>query len=145
VRSFRPPLSRPIPVVEPVGAVRLLEAVVERGITVRPPHIDTHYQAFCDPSGGMSDAFTAAIAHKEERQSGERIVVDCLFERHAPFNPSEVIEDIARLLKTYRVSEVTGDRYAAAFVVEAFRKSGIEYRHSRLDRKRCFQATALRS
>jgi hypothetical protein len=113
----------------------LLESAVERGVVVRPPIGDTAYAAFCDPSGGMSDAFTCSIAHKEPNG---RIVVDNLYERRAPFNPSEVIEDISRLLKAYRITEVTGDRYAAAFVVEAFGKCGIQYVHSRLDRSEVY-------
>jgi hypothetical protein len=113
----------------------LLEAAIERGCHVRPPIPDIGYKAFADPSGGSNDAFTCSIAHKEQ---SDRIVVDCLYERRAPFNPSEVVEEIARLLKTYRISEVTGDRYAAAWVVEAFSKCGITYRHSKLDRSEIY-------
>jgi hypothetical protein len=113
----------------------LLDAAVERGVVVRPPILDGTYSAFCDPSGGMADAFTACIAHKEENG---RVIIDCLYERRPPFNPSEVIEDIGRLLKTYRLSEVTGDRYAAQFVVEAYRKCGIQYVRSRLDRSEIY-------
>jgi hypothetical protein len=66
------------------------------------------YVAFTDPSGGGSDAFTLAVAHR----SGERIVVDCLRTWLPAFNPAGVVAEAAALLKTYRCREVTGDRYA---------------------------------
>jgi hypothetical protein len=109
----------------------IIEAAVDNGTTVRPylgPNIK--YVAFADPSGGSADSFTLAIAHSE----GEQAVLDCLFERKPPFNPSEAVGEVAALLKSYELHEVTGDRYAAAWVVEAFAKEGITYRHSERDR-----------
>ena len=38
-----------------------------------------------------------------------------------------VVDDFAALLKSYRVSRVTGDRYAGEFPRELFRKHGIAY------------------
>lgn len=116
----------------------LLDSCVELGVTVRPPIANVTYAAFADPSGGRGDSFTAAIAHRELHQGRERTVHDLIFERRPPFNPSEVIEEIAALLKSYRCSTVTGDRYAAEFVVEAFRKQGITYRASKLDRSEIY-------
>jgi hypothetical protein len=109
----------------------LLEASVDVGVVVRPPITDTRYFAFADPSGGSHDSFTLAISH---RNKGGSIALDLLYERHAPFNPSEVVTEIAALLKTYRCSHVVGDKYAARWVVEAFAKVGITYRHSDADR-----------
>src|ERR1035438_5271354 len=51
-----------------------------------------------------------------------------------PFNPSEVTEEIAALLKSYGCSQVVGDRYAAGWTVEAFQKVGIKYIQSERDR-----------
>lgn len=116
----------------------MLDAAVEPGVTVRPPIEGVVYHAFTDPSGGVSDAFTLSIAHREMRNGGERVVVDLLYERRPPFNPSEVIAEIATHLRQYRCSTVTGDRYATEFVVEAFRKEKIEYRHSKLDRSEIY-------
>jgi hypothetical protein len=109
----------------------LLEAAVDRGVLVRPPVTDTNYFAFVDPSGGSHDSFTLGIAHRDKDGS---IVLDLLYERHAPFNPSEVVAEIAALLKTYSCSHVVGDKYAAGWVIEAFAKVGITYRHSDADR-----------
>jgi hypothetical protein len=116
----------------------LLDAAVEPGVLVRPPLSDVAYHAFADPSGGRGDSFTASIAHREYRDGGERTVVDLVYERFAPFNPSEVIEEIAALLRSYRCSSVTGDKYAAEFVVEAFRHCGIRYIDSKLDRSEIY-------
>ena len=109
----------------------LLEAAIDTNVLVRPPVTDTKYFAFADPSGGSHDSFTLGIAHRDKDGS---IVLDLLYERHAPFNPSEVVAEIAALLKTYRCSHLVGDKYAAGWVVEAFAKVGITYRHSDVDR-----------
>jgi hypothetical protein len=109
----------------------LLEAAVDVGVLVRPPVTDTKYFAFVDPSGGSHDSFTLGIAHRDKDGN---IGLDLLYERHAPFNPSEVVAEIAALLKSYGCSQVVGDKYAAKWVVEAFAKVGIAYRHSDADR-----------
>jgi hypothetical protein len=109
----------------------LLEAAVDRGVLVRPPVLGTNYFAFADPSGGAHDSFTLGISHREKDGC---VVLDLLFERKAPFNPSEVTEEIAALLKSYRCADVTGDKYAAQWVVEAFSKVGVRYIQSEADR-----------
>jgi hypothetical protein len=109
----------------------LLDAAVDRGVVVRPPTAGITYRAFADPSGGAHDSFTLGISHREK---DETVVLDLLFERKAPFNPSEVTEEIAALLKSYGCSQVTGDRYAAGWTVEAFQKVGIKYVQSERDR-----------
>jgi len=108
----------------------LIESAVDLGVTVRPPVAGVSYRAFCDPSGGMSDSFTCGIAHAE----GEIAVLDCLLEIPAPFNPATATGDVARTLKSYGLSEVAGDRYAASWVVDAFSRHGVRYVHSDRDR-----------
>jgi hypothetical protein len=109
----------------------LIEAAVDAGVVARPPIPGTPYRAFADPSGGAHDSFTCAIAH---RQGDDLVVLDALYERRAPFNPSEAVEEIVTLLRSFGLNEVTGDRYSAQWVVEAFAKRGIIYRHSERDR-----------
>jgi hypothetical protein len=109
----------------------LLDAAVDRGVVVRPPVAGTTYFAGADPSGGAQDSFTLSVSHREK---DDVVVLDLLFERRAPFNPSEVTEEIAALLKSYGCSQVTGDKYAANWVVEAFAKTGIKYVPSERDR-----------
>jgi hypothetical protein len=81
------------------------------------------YVAFVDPSGGSADSFTMAIGHRD----GESVVIDATREARPPFSPQTVVDDFATLLKTYRVSKVSGDHYAGEFPRELFRKRGIAY------------------
>jgi hypothetical protein len=81
------------------------------------------YHGFVDPSGGSADSFTVAVSHAD----GERVVIDAVREITPPFSPDAVIEEYATLLKSYRVTSVTGDRYAGEFPRELFRKAGIQY------------------
>ena len=71
-----------------IDAVR---ACIETGVRERPPLAGVTYRAFCDPSGGSSDSMAMAIAHAE----GNRYVLDCIRERHAPFSPESVVEEFS--------------------------------------------------
>src|SRR5262245_58329037 len=109
----------------------LLDAVTDKAVLVRAPQPGVRYIAGCDASGGRNDSFTAAISHRER---DGRIVLDALFWRKAPFNPSEVVADVASLLREYKTVQVTGDKYAAGWTVEAFAKNQIRYVQSECDR-----------
>jgi hypothetical protein len=82
------------------------------------------YRAFTDPSGGSQDSWTLAIAHLDNA----KVVLDAIRETRPPFSPAAVVEDYAKLLKSYGVSEVEGDHYAGEFPRELFRQQGITYR-----------------
>ena len=43
------------------------------------------------------------------------------------FNPEDVVIEFAAVLKTYRITEVQGDRYAGEWPRERFREHGITY------------------
>ena len=90
------------------------------------PASGSFYRAFVDPSGGSADS-----SHARRRPQGgtsdKRIVIDAVRERRPPFSPEDVVEEFATLLETYRVSSVTGDRYAGEFPRELFRKHGVNY------------------
>ena len=109
---------------------QLIEAAVDRDIMVRPPLPDVRYHSFVDSSGGVRDSFTAAVAHNESSVA----VLDCLIEIRAPFNPDGATARIADVLKSYRCHTTVGDRYGAQWIVQAFEKCGIAYRHSDRDR-----------
>jgi hypothetical protein len=81
------------------------------------------YIAFVDPSGGSSDAMTAAIAHRE----GDTAILDAVRERQPPFSPEAVVSEFADLCRSYRVAKVYGDRYAGESPREQFRKNGVNY------------------
>ena len=100
---------------------------IDPGVRERPFDQRHRYFAFCDPSGGAHDAMTIGIAHVE----GERAILDCLREVRPPFDPSDVVLEFVRLLGRYRISTVTGDRYAAEWVVGPSRCMGFATRRAR--------------
>ena len=75
------------------------------------PAANNFYRAFTDPSGSSDDSFALAISHKSKGQ----IIIDAIREARPPFSPDAVVDDFAALLKSYRVSRVTGDQYAGEF------------------------------
>lgn len=123
-----------------------LDACVRHGVCNLLPATGTRYEAFVDPSGGVRDAFTAAVGHRD----GERIVVDAVRAWKAPFSPPAVVAESATWLKGYGVRQVTGDRYAGEFSRELYRAQGIGYALSEHDRSQLYltllpqvQATAV--
>ena len=108
-------------------ALEVLEACTANGLFEISPLSSVRYTAFVDPSGGSSDSFTLAIAHREP---DDRVVLDCVRETRAPFAPEEVVTEFCQTLKSYGVTKVTGDRYAGEWPREQFRKRGVSYEPS---------------
>jgi len=110
-----------------------VEAVTITGrIELAPVRIN-RYVAFVDAAGGSGqDSMTMAIAHLDNK-SGVAIVdaVRCV---KPPFSPEQVVTDFCALLKSYRLTQVTGDHWGGDFVREQFRKRGINYQVSKKDR-----------
>jgi len=117
----------------------LIEAAVDRGVMVRAPQPHIRYHSFCDPSGGQSDSFTCAVAHAEDHTA----VLDCLVEIRPPFNPDAATAQLAGVLRSYRCGSTTGDKYAAQWVVQAFRRCGINHQHSERDSSALYLARCL--
>jgi hypothetical protein len=107
-----------------------IENAVDVGVMVRPPVTGIKYFSGCDPSGGRHDSFTLAISHCEK----DVAVLDCVVEIKAPFNPTTATQQIAAVLKSYGLSETTGDKYGAGWIPDAFLKCKISYRPSARDR-----------
>lgn len=99
-----------------------------------PPMPGVRYMAFVDPSGGGSDEYSLCIGHIEKPY---RLVVDLLVGQRR-VNPATVTTDYAKLLKTYNVFEVTGDRYAGQWVAQEFSKNGITYHYSEKNRSELY-------
>lgn len=108
----------------------VLEQVTVPGRLGLPPLPGVTYTAFADPSGGSADSFTLAIAHHERRGDTVVAVLDLLAERRPPFSPEAVVEEFAGILKSYKLSAVTGDRYSGAWCPERFAHHGIHYEAS---------------
>jgi len=115
--EFRADISAFIP-------AEIVEAVTVAGRFVLPRAEGVRYFAFADPSGGRADSFALAIAH---RNTEGRAVLDLLHERRPPLSPDAVAREYSDILKGYGLAKVAGDRYAADWVAEAFKKNGILY------------------
>lgn len=100
-----------------------VEACVSVDVQERSPISGVRYSAFVDPSGGSADSMTLAIGHWQD----DVVVIDAVRERRPPFNPEDVVLEFAAILKSYRISTVTGDRYAGEWPRERFREQGIAY------------------
>ena len=107
-------------------SLAVLEACTADGLFEIPPVSGTAYLAFCDSSGGSSDAMTLAIAHHDDGVA----VLDCIREVRAPFQPENVVMDFCQTLSSYGVGVVTGDRYAGEWPREQFSKRNVTYRPS---------------
>jgi hypothetical protein len=88
------------------------------------------YVAGVDPSGGSSDSMTLSISHAIE----DRGILDLAREWRAPFNPDDVVREIADICRRYGITRVIGDRYAGEWVRERFRVHGITYELASLTR-----------
>ena len=87
------------------------------------------YTAHVDPAGGGKDAFAVAVGH----QDGNRVIVDCVRAWYSK-NPDGTVDECVDLVRRYGVTKVKGDRYSAEWCREAFRKRGVSYEWSDLDR-----------
>jgi hypothetical protein len=112
----------------------LVEAAVERNTKERQPQSRFVYQAACDVSGGQRDSFAFAISHRED----DNIVLDLVREIPAPFDPAEAMNEMAGTLTRYRCRVVTGDAYAANWVVGEARRYNLSYRHSARNRSQIY-------
>jgi hypothetical protein len=89
-----------------------------------PPVNRCRYFGFVDPAGGGKDEFTVGIGHVEDGCT----VVDVVRGRRG--TPANIVEEYAALLKEYRISRATSDRYAGQWPVDEFKKHGITVEQS---------------
>jgi hypothetical protein len=87
-----------------------------------PPQEDIVYEAFTDANAGGSDAYGACVAHKV----GDDYIVDAVRGTYGG-DPEVITQDYADLLRSYRITKVTGDNFAKEWVAGAWRKLGFEY------------------
>lgn len=109
-------------------------AVLE-GVPQLPAMAANHYKAFVDMSGGKVDSSCLAISHNDDGYAA----LDLVFEVRSPHNPEDAVRDFVETLKRYRIHEVTGDRYSGNWCQSAFRRKGIAYHESKLDKNTIYQ------
>ena len=118
-------------------SMEAIEAVTVKNVSVMPYNSNFTYTAFTDSSGGARDDWTLAICHQEN----DLIILDCLVGYKPPFSPSNVVEDLSKVLAEYKIKYVFGDRYAGEFPRELFAQHGINYLVSEFNRSQLYLET----
>ena len=75
------------------------------------------------------------MAHRDRDNN---IILDALYERKAPFNPSDAVADIVKLAREYRCGRIVSDAYAGAWVSESFNKHGVLHILSDRDKSKAY-------
>ncbi len=104
-----------------------IDAITCWGRSELPPEPGIAYSAFCDPSGGASDAMTLAVAHLQDGTIG---ILDAALEIRPPFDPDAAVAECAALLRRFGLVRITGDRYAGQWPVARFAAHGITFEQS---------------
>jgi hypothetical protein len=104
-----------------------IDAVTMWGRHELPPEPQAAYAAFCDPSGGVSDAMTLAIGHLGRNAV---CVLDALIECRPPFDPEAAVAQCAALCRRYGVAKIVGDKYAGEWPRARFAEHGVEFEQS---------------
>jgi hypothetical protein len=116
-------------------SAEVLDACITPGCYERGYEGRLRYQGFVDMSGGSIDSSALCIAH---RGDDGRAVIDCVREVRAPHSPVEAVRQFCETLATYRIHEVTGDRYAAEWSAEQFRAAGVTYNASERNKSQLY-------
>lgn len=99
---------------------------------VIPPQSGKRYVAFVDVAGGGADEYTIAISHRES----DRVVIDGVWAERG--NPADITASYAKILKQYQIRRIVGDRYAAEWPRQEYRKHGITMDNSELNRSELY-------
>ncbi len=105
-----------------------VHACVSAKVLERPPQRGISYFGCVDPSGGSSDSFSLAIGHVDHAR--QMVILDCLREITPPFSPEAATGELAKVLRSYHINRITGDRYAGDWPVEQFAKHNIFFEQS---------------
>jgi hypothetical protein len=113
----------------PEGAAFDQGAVLRCVVTGRRslPYDEAHrYIAGVDMSGGSSDDAVMCIAHVVE---GKRVVLDRIGKQLGapPFDPRAAVRQFCDVLKSYRITKVTGDAFAGQTFRKDFEDRGVGY------------------
>ncbi len=108
----------------------IVDAAIMRGKQVLAPAGEA-YVEFVDVSGGVNDAHAIAIAFRDNATA--HAVLACAREVKSA-DTEAVVSEFAAILKSYGLTYVYGDRYGAQWVVDAFKRHGIDLRKSPHDR-----------
>lgn len=111
-----------------------IDLLVKEDVFSRAPDDDKRYFAFVDVSGARKDSFAYAIAHPEN----DFVVLDCVYEKTAPYDVNKEVSDCSDQLKYYSVFQVTGDKYSGDVYAQKFREHHIHYKFAENDKSELF-------
>jgi hypothetical protein len=105
---------------------QLVEELIDRGCREREYDRSIRtYRAFTDEAGGSGqDASTLSIVHVER---DGLIVQDVMRIWKPPFNSQAVFSEKARILKSFRLGRVVGDKWAGGLPPALYRAEGIAF------------------
>jgi hypothetical protein len=106
-----------------------LEAATDTGVIQRPPssNFSTRYFAFADAAGGAragGDSFALAICRGDKDGV---VYLDRLLEREPPFHPATTVAEFVEVLRSYRITQVTGDHFSGGWASSEFLRHNIQY------------------
>jgi hypothetical protein len=104
-----------------------VDAVICWGRHELPPEPGIAYAAFADPSGGISDSMTLAVAHLRD---GAICVLDAVLECKPPFDPEVAVAECTAVLNRFGVTRVVSDKYAGDWPKARFAEHGIALEQS---------------
>ena len=96
----------------------------------------TKAPGFEDKNSGRHDAFTLCIGHRSKTKDGS-FEADVIRAIRPPFDPKTVVAEFAALLKQYRLTKCTGDRYSAEWCVSASENTASRTRRAKRARATC--------
>ncbi len=105
----------------------IIDAVTCWGRHELPPEPGVTYAGFVDPSGGISDSMTLAVAHLRD---GGICVLDAVLECKPPFDPQIAVSECTAVLNRFAVTRVISDKYAGDWPKARFAEHGIALEQS---------------
>lgn len=115
-----------------------IDGAVVPGRRELPPREGVRYLAACDCAGGGPDSSALSLVHLEGQDARRRVVQDVMraWGRARAVGVTVDLEgcvqEMARICRNYGCQSIFGDRYAAGWVREAFRRAGLRYREPEL-------------
>jgi hypothetical protein len=81
------------------------------------------------------------VAHRAPGARDEHFILDRLEVVPSPHSPHEAVARFGQVLQSFNLHRVTGDRYGAEWVVDAFRHYAISYEPAGLDKSAIYAET----
>jgi hypothetical protein len=105
----------------------------------------TFYRGFCDPAEGLrkgGDSMTFAVSHGTEDKP-KKYILDFLLEFQPPFDPKEVIRQIAEICHLYRITNIVQDRHAVGWIGADLKEYNITTEVSDLTKSQIYEHFAV--